>query len=73
MLSAKALSSKAPAAVSMAKRALSMETFLPRITERRVGEQGAGGRATNAGLKFAIFGATGFLGKHVCHKLGMYH
>lgn len=52
------------------RRALSMEQFLPRITERRVQEEGPGGRASNAGLKFAIFGGTGFLGKHVCNQLG---
>eukprot|EP00980_Cylindrotheca_fusiformis_P008251 scaffold1736_cov127-Cylindrotheca_fusiformis.AAC.65 len=52
------------------RRALSSEPFLPRITERRVNEQGPGGRATNADLKVAIFGATGFLGKHVCYQLG---
>jgi hypothetical protein len=46
------------------------EPFLPRITERRVKEEGAGGRATNAGVKVAVFGATGFLGKHVCYQLG---
>ena len=48
----------------------SSEPFLPRITERRLNEQGAGGRSTNAGVKVAIFGATGFLGKHVCNQLG---
>ena len=46
------------------------EPFLPRITERRLNEQGAGGRSTNAGVKVAIFGATGFLGKHICFQLG---
>lgn len=50
--------------------ASSNEPFLPRITERRVNEAGAGGRSTNAGVKVAIFGATGFLGKHVCFQLG---
>jgi hypothetical protein len=54
------------------RRALSTEPlpFLPRITDRRVKEEGAGGRATNAGVKVAVFGATGFLGKHVCYQLG---
>lgn len=52
------------------RRALATEPFLPKITERRVEEQGPGGRASNAGLRFAIFGATGFLGKHVCFQLG---
>lgn len=70
MLSVKSLSTKAPAVASMATRAFSMEAYLPRITDRRIGEQGPGGRSSNAGLKFAIFGATGFLGKHVCNQLG---
>jgi hypothetical protein len=52
------------------RRALSNEPFLPRITDKRLNEEGAGGRATNAGLKVAVFGATGFLGKHVCYQLG---
>ena len=56
--------------VSRALFSSSSEPFLPRITERRLNEQGAGGRSTNAGVKVAIFGATGFLGKHVCNQLG---
>ena len=56
--------------VSRAFSSSSSEPFLPRITERRLNEQGAGGRSTNAGVKVAIFGATGFLGKHVCNQLG---
>jgi hypothetical protein len=52
------------------RRALSSEPFLPLITDRRLEEEGAGGRSSNAGVKVAIFGATGFLGKHVCHHLG---
>ena len=52
------------------RRALSTEPFLPKITDRRLNEQGAGGRSTNAGLRVAVFGATGFLGKHVCYQLG---
>jgi hypothetical protein len=53
------------------RRALSTEQFLPRITEIRLDEQGAGGRQSQAGVKVAIFGATGFVGKHVCNQLGM--
>ena len=52
------------------RRALSTEPFLPQITDRRLNEQGPGGRSTNADLRVAIFGATGFLGKHICHQLG---
>ncbi len=53
------------------RRALSSQPYLPRITDRRLEEQGAGGRSSNAGIRVAIFGATGFLGKHVCSHLGM--
>ena len=52
------------------RRAFASEPFLPRITDRRLKEEGAGGRASNAGVKVAVFGATGFLGKHVCYQLG---
>mmetsp|Transcript_49815 Transcript_49815/g.143363 ORF Transcript_49815/g.143363 Transcript_49815/m.143363 type:complete len:390 (+) Transcript_49815:122-1291(+) len=52
------------------RRALATEPFLSKIPSRRENEAGPGGRASNAGLKFAIFGATGFLGKHVCNQLG---
>ena len=60
------------AAQQQSRRALSTEPFLPKITERRVGEQGAGGRQSDAGVKVAIFGATGFLGKHLCYQLGQF-
>jgi len=46
------------------------DLFLPRITEKRLNEAGPGGRSSNAGIKIAIFGATGFVGKHLCHNLG---
>jgi len=46
------------------------DLFLPRITEKRLNEAGPGGRSSNAGIKVAIFGATGFVGKHLCHNLG---
>ena len=41
-----------------------------RVPERRNGEQGTGGRASNAGVKVAVFGAGGFLGRYVCCDLG---
>ena len=43
---------------------------LPRITERRPNESGRGGRASDAGIKVALFGATGFLGRYVSSGLG---
>lgn len=46
------------------------DLFMPRITERRLNEGGPGGRQSNGDLRVAIFGATGFLGKHLCHQLG---
>jgi hypothetical protein len=46
------------------------DLFMPRITERRLNEGGPGGRQSNADLRVAIFGATGFIGKHLCHQLG---
>eukprot|EP00573_Skeletonema_grethae_P002481 CAMPEP_0201685452 /NCGR_PEP_ID=MMETSP0578-20130828/195_1 /ASSEMBLY_ACC=CAM_ASM_000663 /TAXON_ID=267565 /ORGANISM="Skeletonema grethea, Strain CCMP 1804" /LENGTH=393 /DNA_ID=CAMNT_0048169337 /DNA_START=55 /DNA_END=1236 /DNA_ORIENTATION=+ len=48
----------------------SFSTDLPRITERRPDETGRGGRASDAGVKVALFGATGFLGRYVSSGLG---
>ena len=45
---------------------------LPRIVERRTTEVGRGGRASDAGIKVAVFGATGFLGRYVCSGLGKF-
>jgi hypothetical protein len=45
---------------------------VPRITDRRENEIGPGGRASDAGLKVAIFGASGLLGRYVCTHLGTY-
>lgn len=50
--------------------AASFSTDLPRITERRPNETGRGGRASDAGVKVALFGATGFLGRYVSSGLG---
>lgn len=46
---------------------------LPRITERRANETGRGGRASDAGVKVCVFGATGFLGRYVCSGLGEFY
>ena len=43
---------------------------VPRITERRSNETGPGGRGSDAGLKVAVFGASGMLGRYVCTHLG---
>lgn len=45
-------------------------TVLPRVTAKHATEAGPGGRASNAGVKVAIFGASGFLGRYVCFDLG---
>lgn len=45
-------------------------TVLPRVTAKRPTEAGPGGRSSNAGVKVAIFGASGFLGRYVCFDLG---
>eukprot|EP00985_Skeletonema_marinoi_P000522 scaffold200_cov77-Skeletonema_marinoi.AAC.1 len=57
-----------PLRKSLPIRAFSTE--LPRITERRPNETGHGGRASDAGVKVALFGATGFLGRYVSSGLG---
>jgi hypothetical protein len=44
--------------------------YSPTTTEARVGEMGTGGRSSEAGLKVALFGASGFLGNYVCGELG---
>ena len=51
-------------------RALS-ESYKPTLQNRRSGEWGIGGRGSEAGLKVAVFGASGFLGSYVSSELGM--
>ena len=53
-------------------RALATETYKPTLTNRRGTEMGLGGKGSNAGLKVAIFGASGFLGPYVCTELGTF-
>lgn len=52
-----------------ASRALS-DVYKSTLVQRRDGEMGIGGRASDAGLKVAVFGASGFLGPYVCTELG---
>jgi hypothetical protein len=49
-----------------------LSTYIPTMVEKRQGEEGVGGRSSNAGLKVAVFGGSGFLGHYVCGELGMY-
>ena len=63
------LSSRSTVAVTTAPFS-SSSADLPRITERRPNESGRGGRASDAGIKVALFGATGFLGRYVSSGLG---
>lgn len=44
--------------------------YSPTLTERRAGQGGKGGRTSEAGVKVALFGASGFLGGHVAAELG---
>ena len=46
------------------------EPVVPRILDRRSGETGPGGRGSDAGVKVAVFGASGMLGRYVCTHLG---
>jgi hypothetical protein len=65
------LPSTRAAVTSSSRRCLSTDQFYkPTLTERREGEGGRGGRASEAGTKVALFGASGFLGNYVCGELG---
>jgi hypothetical protein len=63
-----------PSARLVGLRSLSSSSpiYVPTLTERRIGEAGTGGRQSEAGLRVAVFGANGFLGRHFCHELGTY-
>ena len=67
-----ALHSTRRTATTVGARAFSSKPVLPRITERRPTESGRGGRASDAGVKVCVFGATGFLGRYVTSGLGEY-
>ena len=73
MLSTRLVSTRKIATTAVANRSLSTTTpVVPRIVDRRVDETGPGGRGSDAGLKVAVFGATGFLGRYVCCHLGTF-
>eukprot|EP00522_Entomoneis_paludosa_P015354 CAMPEP_0172440842 /NCGR_PEP_ID=MMETSP1065-20121228/1455_1 /TAXON_ID=265537 /ORGANISM="Amphiprora paludosa, Strain CCMP125" /LENGTH=376 /DNA_ID=CAMNT_0013189911 /DNA_START=114 /DNA_END=1244 /DNA_ORIENTATION=+ len=44
--------------------------YSPTLLQAREGEIGAGGRSSDQGIKVALFGASGFLGKYVSAELG---
>ena len=52
------------------QRSRLLSYYVPTLTERRPQEAGTGGRNSEAGLKVALFGASGFLGQFVCGELG---
>ena len=54
-------------------RGLASDAYKPTLTNRREGEMGIGGRGSEAGLKVALFGASGFLGSYVCSELGTFY
>jgi len=64
------LASKCVSPHILPKRAMS--TVLSRVIEKRDTEAGPGGRNSNAGVKVAVFGATGFLGRYVCGNLAFF-
>jgi len=55
---------------SSSSLSFSTDAFNPALTGKRSNEIGSGGRGSDAGLKVAVFGATGFLGPYLCTKLG---
>jgi NADH dehydrogenase (ubiquinone) 1 alpha subcomplex subunit 9 len=57
-------------ATKSAASSSSSKPLVPRIVDRRIDETGPGGRASDAGAKVAVFGASGFLGRYVCTHLG---
>ena len=57
---------------SRALSSSSSKPVVPRILDRRDGETGPGGRGSDAGIKVAVFGASGFLGRYVCTHLGKF-
>lgn len=56
----------------LTSRSLSTTPYKPTLTEARPGEAGTGGRSSEASLKVALFGASGFVGNYVCGELGKF-
>ena len=50
--------------------AASLSTYSPTLVEARPGEMGTGGRSSEANLKVAVFGASGFMGNYLAAELG---
>mmetsp|Transcript_26349 Transcript_26349/g.39059 ORF Transcript_26349/g.39059 Transcript_26349/m.39059 type:complete len:403 (+) Transcript_26349:124-1332(+) len=61
-----AISSLSSSTAGISKRSI----YIPRVTERRAGEGGPGGRHSDAGVKVAVFGSGGFLGNYLCYNNG---
>jgi len=66
------LSRRAAVVQKTTRRCLSLpaQFYVPTLTPRRPGEAGGGGRSSEAGLKIAVIGASGFLGKYFSAELG---
>lgn len=72
MLASRRFTASATKKIASSFRGLSTKSqpLVPRILDRREHETGPGGRGSDAGLKVAVFGASGFLGRYVCCHLG---
>uniref|UniRef100_A0A7S2VZI2 NAD-dependent epimerase/dehydratase domain-containing protein n=1 Tax=Eucampia antarctica TaxID=49252 RepID=A0A7S2VZI2_9STRA len=58
------------AATTATRKFSTKAPIVPRILDRVGNETGPGGRGSDADVKVAVFGATGFLGRYVCCNLG---
>lgn len=70
MMRSSALARRISNAASGCRSLSSGQVYKPTLTEARPEEAGTGGRASEAGLKVALFGASGFVGNYVCGELG---
>ena len=69
-LSRRATASVRSSASSVPGHCRGLAFYAPTLSERRIGEFGRGGRNSEAGVKVAVFGASGFLGENLCSELG---